>query len=117
MPRATDSPEAELRPLDAAARRDSPRMELGLDARRRIGMPPARTCTIPAPGGSLLFFTQVEAPCMTTHRDNFPHDPHIRADLVARIRREILRGTYDTPEKLELALQQLLNEATEDDED
>ena len=32
----------------------------------------------------------------------------IRADLVARVRREIAAGTYDTPEKLVLALDRLL---------
>ena len=33
----------------------------------------------------------------------------IRADLVARVRREIAAGTYDTPEKLALALDRLLS--------
>ena len=31
----------------------------------------------------------------------------IRADLVARVRREILAGVYDTPEKFEAALSRL----------
>ncbi len=35
-------------------------------------------------------------------------DANFRADLVARIRREIAEGTYDTPEKWEAALQRLL---------
>jgi hypothetical protein len=35
-------------------------------------------------------------------------DPHFRADLVARIRREIAEGTYGTEEQLELALDRLL---------
>jgi hypothetical protein len=35
-------------------------------------------------------------------------DATIRHDLVARIRREIAAGTYDTPEKLEAALAILL---------
>jgi len=34
----------------------------------------------------------------------------IRHELVARVRREIAAGTYDTPEKLEIALDRLLNE-------
>jgi hypothetical protein len=34
-------------------------------------------------------------------------DPHIRAELVRRIRAEIAAGTYDTPEKWEAALDQL----------
>jgi hypothetical protein len=33
----------------------------------------------------------------------------IRQDLVARVRREIAEGTYETPEKLETALARLLN--------
>ena len=40
-------------------------------------------------------------------------DPDIRADLVRRIRREIAGGTYDTPEKMELALRRLLEHIDE----
>lgn len=36
----------------------------------------------------------------------FP-DPDIRQGLVARIRREIAAGTYETPEKWDLALERL----------
>lgn len=36
-------------------------------------------------------------------------DPTIRHDLVARVRREIESGTYDTDEKLEAALARLLD--------
>jgi len=32
----------------------------------------------------------------------------IRVDLVARVRQEIADGTYDTPDKLEIALERLL---------
>jgi len=39
-------------------------------------------------------------------------DPElIRAELVARVRAEIALGTYETPEKLELALARLLEDA------
>ena len=34
-------------------------------------------------------------------------DPAVRADLVARVRREIAAGTYDTPERWEAALDRL----------
>ncbi len=34
----------------------------------------------------------------------------IRSDLVARVRNEIASGTYETPEKLDAALDGLLNE-------
>jgi hypothetical protein len=33
----------------------------------------------------------------------------IRTDLVERVRREIAEGTYETPEKLDIALERLLN--------
>jgi hypothetical protein len=36
-------------------------------------------------------------------------DNDIRPDLVRRVRAEIAAGTYDTPEKLELALERLLD--------
>ena len=36
-----------------------------------------------------------------------PADPDVRTDLVARVRREIQAGTYDTAEKLEAALDRL----------
>jgi hypothetical protein len=35
-------------------------------------------------------------------------DPMIRKDLVERVRREIAAGTYDTPQKWEVALDRLL---------
>jgi Anti-sigma-28 factor, FlgM len=34
-------------------------------------------------------------------------DPDIRLELVARVRQEIRAGTYDTPEKLEAALDRM----------
>ena len=34
--------------------------------------------------------------------------PDVRQELVARVRREIQAGTYDTPEKLEAALDRLV---------
>ena len=37
-----------------------------------------------------------------------PEEPLFRAALVERIRREIAAGTYDTPEKWEIALDRLL---------
>jgi len=36
-------------------------------------------------------------------------DSVIRTDLVARVRREIAAGTYDTPEKMALALDRLFH--------
>lgn len=41
------------------------------------------------------------------------HIPGIRVELVARVRREIAAGTYDTPEKWELALERLEEHLTQ----
>jgi hypothetical protein len=38
------------------------------------------------------------------------HEPEIRHGLVARVRREIAAGVYDTPEKMEMALDRLLKD-------
>jgi len=40
--------------------------------------------------------------------DSAAPDGGIRVDLVARVRKEIADGTYDTPEKLEAALERLI---------
>jgi hypothetical protein len=37
-------------------------------------------------------------------------DAPIRQELVDRVRREIAAGTYDTPEKLEVALERMLDQ-------
>jgi len=41
------------------------------------------------------------------------HEPRdessVRTDLVERVRREIAEGNYDTPEKLAVALERMLN--------
>ena len=39
-----------------------------------------------------------------------PADAPIRADLVRRVRREIAKGAYETPEKWEAALNRMLEE-------
>jgi anti-sigma28 factor (negative regulator of flagellin synthesis) len=46
---------------------------------------------------------------------NSPLDePEVREDLVARVRAEIAKGTYDTPEKLEEALDRLADRLESD---
>ena len=42
------------------------------------------------------------------------NDRLFRADLVARIRREIAAGTYDTEEKFEAALDRMLDRLAQD---
>lgn len=36
--------------------------------------------------------------------------PDVRADLVARVKQEIKAGTYETPEKIEIAVERLLDD-------
>jgi len=43
-----------------------------------------------------------------------PEERPIRWDLVERVRREIEAGTYDTPEKMEVALDRLLQRLNKD---
>lgn len=43
-----------------------------------------------------------------------PNEPEVREDLVARVRQEIQKGTYDTPEKLEAALDRLADRLESD---
>lgn len=54
------------------------------------------------------------APVMVSPRDDCPREEAIRVDLVARVRREIRQGTYETPEKLEVAFARLVKELEED---
>jgi anti-sigma28 factor (negative regulator of flagellin synthesis) len=49
-----------------------------------------------------------------SENDSKPPDPAIRTELVDRIRREIAAGTYDTPEKLEAALDRMLKRLAEE---
>lgn len=42
------------------------------------------------------------------------HDTDVRQDLVARVRQEIQAGTYDTPEKLQAALDRLADRLAAD---
>ena len=52
-------------------------------------------------------------PLRNKKRRSRKNDPELfRAELVARVRAEIALGTYETPEKLELALTRLLDEVT-----
>jgi hypothetical protein len=36
-------------------------------------------------------------------------ESHVRTELVERVRREIAEGSYDTPEKLAIALERMIN--------
>src|SRR4051794_23888301 len=63
-----------------------------------------------------LWTLDVEAPFMILpleHAAFPPRPPHerFRAELVARVRREIELGAYETPEKLAVALERLQDDA------
>ena len=77
------------------------------------------------PGPCARFASRVEKNAMFSHnpsclkgpiaRARFRRSsPDIRRELVERIRREIAEGTYDTPEKWELALERLLDRLEEE---
>jgi hypothetical protein len=57
-----------------------------------------RACRTPSSIARLM-----EEPPLNPH----PFDTEVRHDLVNRVRQEIQAGTYDTPEKLEAALDRL----------
>ena len=64
----------------------------------------AEGAALPATGDQLEISPAAEAAIQAA--DN----ASVRTDLVARIKSEIASGTYETPEKLDLALNRLLNE-------
>lgn len=53
----------------------------------------------------------METPASDPEREDRP----IRTELVERVRREIAEGTYDTPEKWEIALDRLFKRLEQDD--
>lgn len=53
---------------------------------------------------------QVEISPLGQMLDGISRLPEIRQERVEEIRRQIVSGTYETPEKLELALDRLLDE-------
>lgn len=58
--------------------------------------------------------TTAKAPDMIMPRHGYTPKESIRFELVARVRRAIREGVYETPEKLELALRRLFQELGED---
>jgi hypothetical protein len=68
---------------------------------------------------SALMLQSPPAGCDATIMDNHtedaaPTDQTIRWDLVERVRREIAQGTYETPEKWDVALDRLLDRLEKD---
>jgi len=66
---------------------------------------------------ALPWYAALKATPMTMPRNRKSTDPSIRAGLVARVRREIEKGKYDTPEKLELALERMLESMADEAEE
>jgi hypothetical protein len=61
------------------------------------------------------FFPRVKVCIMVARSDNSYQDD-FRPELVARVRREIQQGTYETLEKFELAFERMLYEIREEEE-
>lgn len=53
---------------------------------------------------------QVEVSAMATYLNKLKGLPALRQELVDRIRGEIARGAYDTPEKLDAALDDMIRD-------
>lgn len=53
---------------------------------------------------------QVEVSQVATYLNKLRQMPAVRQDLVEATRAEIASGTYDTPEKFDAALEELLND-------
>jgi hypothetical protein len=53
------------------------------------------------------FLQLAEAPVMMLPRNRTFPKPEIRVELVTRVRREIRHGIYESPEKLQIALERL----------
>ena len=67
-----------------------------------------------APAGTIPS-TDRENHSMNSNDDNLGREEHpIRWELVERVRREIAAGSYDTPEKMEIALERLLEQLDKD---
>ncbi|MDI1290165.1 MAG: flagellar biosynthesis anti-sigma factor FlgM [bacterium] len=56
---------------------------------------------------------QVEVSSMATYLSKLSQLPPIRSELVASVRSQIAAGTYDTPDKLEFALGELVRDLAE----
>lgn len=53
--------------------------------------------------------TRLSAACTHPRLERVPRSSRIREDLVNRVRREIANGTYETVDKLEKALERLMD--------
>jgi len=72
--------------------------------------PPSRAATQHTGTGDQLDISPAAEAAIRTADHGATDNGGIRADLVSRVRNEIAAGTYETPEKLDGALDRLLNE-------
>lgn len=89
-------------------------MTPGLNRLRDLGLwpTPCRRGVYTSLNSTSSIHTSDEAPMPSPPRDTAV--PRLRWDLVVRVRREIEAGTYETPEKWELALDRLQAELEHD---
>ena len=71
---------------------------------RRHPLEAEATASVSTFGGSRDFATEIH------------HLPEERRQLVFRLRREIAEGVYDTEDKLEIALERMIDRVIDDDE-
>lgn len=82
----------------------------GIAAGRQARAGAARAETRPASGRAVRAPDQVEVSEVAKYLNKLRALPAVREDLVSSVREEIARGTYDTPERLDLALDGLIDD-------
>lgn len=113
---AARRPPAERRP-DAHVDSGDPHMDVhqtssitGSGPIRPARFSPVQPAAQPAVSGLEAPQDEVEFSAAARMLDRIQHDPRVRAERLEQIRAAIVAGTYDTPEKLALAVERLLVE-------
>jgi negative regulator of flagellin synthesis FlgM len=71
---------------------------------------PSQSVSPSAPSGLEAPQDEVELSDAARMLDRIQSDPQVRAERLAEIRAAIVAGTYETPEKMALAIERLLSE-------
>ena len=71
---------------------------------------PAQPTSAAGPSGLEAPQDEVELSAAARMLDRIQSDPQVRAERLAEIRAAIVAGTYETPEKMALAIERLLAE-------
>jgi len=69
---------------------------------------PAAPSAAPAPSSNVSDVVEISTAAALAAKIH--EIPDVRADLVARVRQEIKAGTYETPEKIDVAVERLLDD-------